>query len=214
MERQLFFRKPFRYTFFNSVLWLVAVNVLCFVLVYFFPSLKTYLSMNILFLTKGKMFWQPITHMFMHGSFTHLFFNMLILFQIGSAVERSIGSKEFLIFYFVTGILSGLLSLLVYLFTRQYLVFLLGASGAIYALLLAYAVLFPREKLFIWGIIPISAPLLVVIYAFIEFFSAMGPSYGIAHSAHLFGILIAWLYFVIRFGVHPIKVWKEAFRKK
>lgn len=214
MKRQLFFRKPFTYTYFHSVLWIIAINVIFFGFTTAMPYLRRILSLNVYYLIAGKMLWQPVTYMFTHGGVIHLLFNMLVLFQIGTAVERAIGSKEFLIFYFVTGILSGLLSLLVYLLTGQYTVYLLGASGAIYGLLLAYAVLFPNAKLFIWGIIPVSAPLLVIVYAFIELLSGVDSSSGVAHSAHLFGILIAWLYFVIRFGVHPLKVWKENFRKK
>lgn len=216
MKRQFFFRKPFKYTFFNAVLWIIAVNVLFFICTTVWPHLKIVLSLNIYYLcfNQIKMLWQPVTYMFTHGSFLHLLFNMWVLYQIGGAVERAIGSKEFLIFYFVTGILSGLLSLLLYLLSGMWQVFLLGASGAIYGLLLAYAVLYPKAKLFIWGLIPVSAPLLVIVYALIEILSGIDDSVGVAHSAHLFGILVAWLYFVIRFGVHPVKVWIEAYRRK
>lgn len=214
MKRQPFFRKPFTYKSFRAALWIIAINIVFFCFTSVMPQMKYYLSMNVYYLIGRKMFWQPVSYMFTHGSFVHLLFNMFVLYQIGTAVERAIGSKEFLIFYFVTGILSGLLSLLVYLLTGQWAVFLLGASGAIYGLLLAYAVLFPKAKLFIWGIIPVSAPLLVIVYAFIELLSGMEGSSGVAHSAHLFGILVAWLYFVIRFGVHPLKIWKESFRNR
>lgn len=216
MKKQLFFRKPFTYSYFRAVLWIIAINIIFFCFTTLFPNLKTVLALNVYYLIFHdiKMVWQPVTYMFTHGSFIHLFFNMLVLYQIGTVVERAIGSKEFLIFYFVTGILSGLLSLLVYLLTGRWAVFLLGASGAIYALLLAYAVLFPKAKLYIWGIIPVNAPLLVIVYALIEFLSGLDGSSGTAHSAHLFGILVAWLYFIVRFGVHPLRVWKNVFQNK
>ena len=127
-------------------------------------------------------------------------------------VEKAIGSKEFTIFYLLCGIVSGALSFAVYVFMGEYRVFLLGASGAVYAVLFAYAVVFPRSIIFIWGFIPVPAPLLVLIYAGIEFFSQFNPGSNVAHMTHLFGFLAAWLYFVIRMGIHPVKIWKNTYR--
>lgn len=214
MKKHLFIRRPFKYSYFHASYFLIALNVLFFAFTYVSPQLIKYLAFNVYTFLGYKMYWQPLTYMFVHGGFVHLFFNMFMLWQIGSAVEQRMGSKEFLIFYFVTGILSGLLSFLVYYLTGQYMVFLLGASGAIYGLLFAYAVLFPDARLFIWGIIPVRAPVLVMIYAAIELLSGFDSSSDVAHFAHLFGLLAAWLYFVVRFGVHPIKVWKETFRRR
>ena len=148
-----------------------------------------------------------------HQNISHLFFNMVGLLIFGLSLERAIGSKEFLLFYLITGTLSGVFSFLVFKFTGQYRVFLIGASGAIYAVLFAYAVFFPRSIIYIWGIIPLPAPLMVVLYAIIELGSQFFSSDNVAHLTHLFGFLSAWLYFVIRMGIHPVKVWKNTYRK-
>ena len=95
-----------------------------------------------------------------------------------------------------------------YYFTGGYRIFLLGASGAVYAILFAYAVVFPRSIIYIWGLLPIPAPILVLIYTVIEIFSQVFSSSNVAHLTHLFGFLIAWIYFVVRMGIHPIKIWK------
>ena len=158
------------------------------------------------------MYWQFATYMFVHGSFSHLFFNMLGLLVFGLQVEKTIGSKEFLLFYFLTGIFSGLCSFGYYYFTGQFNVSLLGASGAVYSILFAYAVLYPRSTFLVWGIIPIPAPILVLIYTIIELGSQIFTNSNVAHYTHLFGFFTAWLYFVIRMGIHPIKIWKNAYR--
>ena len=159
------------------------------------------------------MWWQPFTYMFVHGDFWHLFFNMLGLFFFGTSVERAIGSREFLLMYLVVGVLGGVTSLLVYFFTGIWLIFLIGASGAIYGILFAYAVIFPKNKIYIWGIIPVPSPILVIAYAVIELLNQFtGTRSGVAHMTHLAGFAFAFLYFVIRMGVNPIKVWKDAYR--
>ena len=160
------------------------------------------------------MYWQFISYMFMHGSFQHVFFNMLALLVFGFRLEKAIGSREFLLFYLLCGALSGFFSFLVYKYTGQMSVRLLGASGAVYAILFAYAVFFPRSVFFIWGIIPVPAPILVLIYALIELGSQFfGRGTNVAHMTHLFGFFAAWLYFVIRMGIHPVKIWKDTYKR-
>lgn len=216
MDKQLFFRKPFRYTFFNATLIIILVNFAAFV---FCNVNQTYnwtaiFSLNVICVNYYHMFWQFLTYMFMHGGFTHILFNMLGLFIFGFTLERAIGSKEFLLFYFFCGILSGVLSYVVYLVSGQYQAFLLGASGALYAVLFAYAVFFPRSIIYIWGLIPVPAPILVLLYALIEIFDQVFERrQGVAHLTHLFGFFAAWLYFVIRMGIHPIKIWKNEYKK-
>lgn len=211
MSKPLFFQKPFSYKFFNATLYLVGINILVFLVTFRFPNLLYYLSMCPGLLVVKKWVWTLVTYMFVHGGIQHLIFNMLALFIFGIQIERALGSKEFLLFYFVCGIFSGLCSLGMYMLTGQYGVFLMGASGAIYAVLLAYAVVFPRSIIYIWGIIPVPAPILVLIYALIEIFSELtGRGGGTAHLAHLFGFLGAILYFFIRMKINPFKVWKNS----
>jgi membrane associated rhomboid family serine protease len=178
-----------------------------------FPPLRGLLSLNAVAVVKYRMFWQPLTYMFVHGNPSHLIFNQLGLLFFGLSVERSIGSKEFLLFYLLTGTLAGLASLGIFLAAGEYYAVLLGSSGAVYATLLAYAVIFPRSRIFIWGVLPVSAPLLVLIYAGIALFSqTFNRGSGIAHVTHLAGFAAAWLYLVIRMGVNPLKVWGDIFR--
>lgn len=161
---------------------------------------------------KGKMYWQFLTYMFLHSNLSHLIANMFGLLIFGIQVEKRIGSKEFLLYYLLCGIFSGVCSFITYYFTGHFRVFLLGASGAVYSILFAYAVCFPRSVIYIWGILPLPAPLMVIIYAIIEFGSQfLGRSSNVSHMTHLYGFLSAYLYFLIRMGIHPIKIWKNTY---
>lgn len=204
-------RMPFKYSYKRVTLYLILINVLVFFLSLNIPKLGIYFPLNTVAVLYYKMYWQFGTYMFMHGSLFHLFFNMLGLLIFGTQVERTIGSKEFLLFYMLTGILSGVFSYGYYYFTGQN-ASLIGASGVVYSILFAYAVLYPRSTFFVWGIIPIPAPILVLIYTIIELGSQFFTVTNVAHFTHLFGFLTAWLYFVIRMGIHPIKIWKNAYK--
>lgn len=211
-------RRPFPYTYRRYALLIILINFAIFGIGFYSPDLYEYIhyygAMNPILVEKYHMYWQFISYMFVHQSMQHVFFNMLALLVFGLGFERAVGSREFLLFYLVTGALSGFFSFLVYRFTGQYRVFLLGASGAVYAVLFAYAVFFPRSVIFIWGLIPVPAPVLVFIYALIELGSQfLGSGSNVAHITHLFGFLAAWLYFVIRMGIHPVKIWKDTYRR-
>ncbi|MCE1195244.1 rhomboid family intramembrane serine protease [bacterium] len=198
-------RKPFRYVYFNATLYLIAANVLAFAASIVFPQLKAYMAMNPLAVLSGFA-WQPVTYMFAHASLSHLLVNMIGLFFFGTAVERSMGSKEFLLFYFLTGTLAGLASLGIYIAPGAWYTSLLGASGALFAVLLAFAIVNPEAKIFLYGILPIRAPVMVVGYAAIEVASQLFSfESSVAHLTHLAGFLWAWLYFVLRFGINPAK---------
>ena len=205
-------RRPFKYCFFSASLILIVVNLI----IYFITNSSTKL-MNTYGLNPGlflyhRMYWQIFTYMFLHGNFNHLISNMLGLFFFGFSVEKALGSKEFLLIYFLCGILSGLFSLGYFIATDNYRTLLIGASGALYSIMLAYAVIYPKANIYIFGLIPIPAPILVIIYAIIEVFTQFtGLQAGIAHFSHLFGFLTAFLYFIIRMGVNPLKVWKNAY---
>jgi membrane associated rhomboid family serine protease len=206
-------RKPFRYQLWNASFMLIGINVAVYLLIMLFPRLYNYLALNTVAVIRYRMYWQPFTYMFVHGGLTHLLFNMLGLVFFGISAEKAIGSKEFMLFYLVTGTVSGLVSLVMYIASGSYYVVLVGASGAVYAVLLAFAVFYPRSRIFIWGILPVPAPLLVLFYVGLAIFNqvfSMGR--GIAHMTHLAGFAAAWLYLVIRMGVNPIKVWKNAYR--
>lgn len=208
-----FIRKPFRYTYKFATVYLALINVAVYLLTSVNSELTLVLGLFPPTFFRYNFFWQPLTYMFVHGSISHLIFNMLSLFIFGMSVEKAIGTKEFILFYFISGILSGVLSLITYMMLGTWTL-LIGASGALYALLFLFAVSFPRATIYIWGIIPIPAPLLVAIYGGISVFSQVqGGRTSVAHLTHLYGFLVAWIYVRIRMGVHPIKLWKDALKK-
>jgi membrane associated rhomboid family serine protease len=193
----------------NVTLKLIVINVLVFLLTdYIAPKTAYYLAMIPSFVLHGYV-WQPFTYMFVHGGWSHIFFNMLSLYIFGTMVEQRIGSKEFLLFYLLTGTVSGILSLLSYWIAGTNVV-LVGASGAIYGVLLMFAVFYPYARVFVFALIPIRAPVLVILYAIIELSSEVfGAGGNIAHLTHLSGLLFAYLYCRVRMRINPIEVWKR-----
>jgi membrane associated rhomboid family serine protease len=205
MAKQSILRKPFKYVQFNATLYLIAANILLFALGYLSPRTKVYMALNPAALLSGYV-WQLVTYMFAHANLSHLFVNMLGLFFFGSHVERSMGSKEFLLFYFITGTLSGFISFIIFAVTGSWYSILLGASGAVFAVLLAFAILNPQAMIYVYGILPIRAPVMVLGYAAIEIASQVFSfRSSVAHFTHLAGFATAWLYFIARFGIRPEK---------
>lgn len=168
------------------------------------------------FLAPGFHVFQLLTYMFMHApvlqSPSHLVFNMFALWMFGSVIERVWGEKKFLFYYISCGIGAGLVQEMAQygdylgLFGQpvMYLGATVGASGCVYAILLAFGMTFPNERIFIFPLpIPIKAKWFVAGYAAIELFSALGsPGDGVAHTAHLGGMLFGFL--LIRYwNTHP-----------
>lgn len=134
--------------------------------------------------------WTLVTYMFLHGGVMHLLFNMLVLFFFGSRVEMRLGTRRFLALYFVAGITGALLSLP---FTPNAQI--IGASGGCFGVMMAFAMFWPRERIYIWGIIPIEARILVVVTTAMALWAGLGGGRdNIAHFAHLGGYLGAYLY--------------------
>ncbi len=146
----------------------------------------------------GFHIWQPLTYMFMHGSFDHLFFNMFSLWMFGAVLERYWGTRRFLFYYLVCGIGAGLLHLLV-----PGIHLTVGASGAVYALLLAFGMMFPNEYIYLYFLVPIKTKWFIIGMIAIELFEGIFRSYdGIAHFAHLGGMLIGFL-IILYWRKHP-----------
>ena len=226
-------RQPFRYTNFNFVYWLIGINIFVYVLMMLFGdkpvssldisdleitnrygqvytevnmTLSNMLAMMPQAVIKNGAVWTFITYMFMHAGVSHILFNMLGLFIFGVHVERQMGSKEFLLYYLVTGALAGVLSFIVYVLSGSMIVSLVGASGALYAVMIAYAILYPSSVIYIWGILPLRAPIMVLGYTVLSiFFVITGGGGNVAHLTHLGGFIFGWLYFIIRFGINPWK---------
>ena len=198
-------RRPFRYTMTNATLWIIAANIFTFALTYLMPELKFSLALIPGAVLHGSV-WQVLSYMFVHANLSHLLLNMLGLFFFGMQVEKEIGSREFTLYYLLTGFLAGLLSLAIYLATGTYNVALIGASASVFAVLLAFATIFPESEIYIWAILPVKAPILVIGYTAIELFSQVfGVNGSVAHLAHLAGFGFGWLYFVVRFNINPVK---------
>lgn len=152
-------------------------------------------------LDAGFAFWQLFSYMFIHAGFTHILFNMLALWMFGMELEQVMGSKKFLTFYLLCGLGGGIANLVVApMFTAVGPT--VGASGAVYGVLLAFGMMFPERPIYIYFLLPIKAKYFVVMYMAFEIFS-VGSMDGIAHFAHLGGALVGFLYLIsdgYRFG--------------
>jgi membrane associated rhomboid family serine protease len=195
---------------------LIGVNVAAFVITALVPSLKEYLGLVPVLVLHQFWVWQLATYMFLHGGIFHILFNMLALWMFGTELERIWGTRYFLKFYFVTGIgaavLTVLFSLLPFDFARQVQFSnTIGASGAIYGLLLAFAMYFPDRPILL-VVFPVPAKIAVTILGAIALFSSLSESGGVANATHLSGLIVA--YFMLK-GVrmHPIAEVKYRYLK-
>ena len=177
----------------SVVLYLIGINVIVFILEYIAQGFMIkYFALIPYLVTKQFFIWQFFTHMFLHGGIWHIFFNMFALFIFGMPLERHWGSEKFLKYYIVAGLGGGLLH---YLINPMSFVPSLGASGAVYGLLLAFGLTFPDTILYLNFFIPIKAKYAVIIFGGLElFFGITGTMSGIAHFAHLGGLLTGLLY--------------------
>ncbi len=137
--------------------------------------------------------WTLVTYMFVHAGFLHILFNMIALFFFGPPVEERLGSSEFLKFYLICGLGGAALSLLLRVFTGPTVI--VGASGAIYGVMLAYALFWPDAPIYIWGILPVKAKWLLLAFVIFDMAGALGyGSGGVAYFAHLGGLGAGFIY--------------------
>jgi membrane associated rhomboid family serine protease len=142
--------------------------------------------------THDLMLWQLATYMFLHGGVFHILVNMLILFMFGNQLERYWGTRRFLNYYFITGIGAGICS---WLITPNSGIPVVGASGAIYGLLLAYGLTYPNRIVYLNFLLPLKVKWLVIIMGAVAFFNSIsGSERGVASIAHLGGMLVGYLY--------------------
>ena len=148
-------------------------------------------------LSEGFKIWQLFTYMFMHAGFMHLLFNMFALWMFGMELENTWGSKKFFIYYMICGIGAGLSTLFIGpLFGPAGPT--VGASGAIYGVLLAFGMMFPDRPIFVYFLLPIRARYFVLIYIGLELYAGVtGTADGIAHFAHLGGAAVGLVYVLI-----------------
>ena len=178
---------------------LIGANVVAFVMQFIFrPGFTDILGLHPASVVHSFQIWRLGTYMFLHGGPFHIVFNMLALWMFGGELERTWGTRYFLKFYFVTGIGAGaltvLFSLLPFAFAQQLQdVNIIGASGAIYGLLLGYAIYFPDRPILLivfW----VPARLCVTILGAIAVFASLSEAGGVANATHLGGLLVGYLY--------------------
>jgi membrane associated rhomboid family serine protease len=157
--------------------------------------------------TRG-MVWELVTYMFLHGGFMHILFNMFFLVMFGADLERWWGSRDFLKYYFITGVGAGLAHMLTsYLFPGSPGLYnghivhasgipTIGASGAVFGVMVAYAMAFPNRQILLWFVIPISARTFVIMSGVIELVIAVQhqPGDSVARFAHVGGMVVGYLY--------------------
>lgn len=136
--------------------------------------------------------WQPVTYMFLHGGLMHILFNLFALWMFGSDLEYHWGTKFFIKYFFITGIGAGLCTAI---FTPNSIIPTIGVSGAIYGILLAFAITYPDRIIYLNFLFPIKAKYFALIFGLLEFYSTVSArSDGIAHMAHLGGMVIGYIY--------------------
>ena len=190
---------------------LLYVNVIMFIATLINPAVMKGLFSMAFPLSTDFRWWQPLTHMFMHDGFMHIFFNMYSLVMFGMVVERALGTRNFIIFYLITGFGAVLMHMGVQYLQVQEIIKahpevpaqviynsvpgVLGASGAVYGVLVAFAMLYPQARLtLIFPPITLDAKWWVLIFIGIELLTGItGTQMGVAHFAHLGGALFGWL---------------------
>jgi len=180
---------------------LVLANVVMFILTNLQPSITMHLMFVPALLLERP--WTLFTYMFLHDGTFHILFNMLGLFFFGPRLEEELGSRDFLLLYFISGITGGLLSFI----TPN--VAIVGASAAVYGIFLAFAMIWPREQLLIWGIVPVEARYLVVIMTALSLFGGLSGGGNIAHFAHLGGFLGGFAFLKFRSRNSPVRRFQE-----
>jgi membrane associated rhomboid family serine protease len=183
----------------KAVKYLLLINAGIFLLEFFWGSELIYLFGLTPTLVQKGFIWQPVTYMFLHGGLFHILFNMFALWMFGCEIERTWGTGEFVKYYFITGIGAGLLT---FILSFNSPIPTIGASGAIFGILVAFALMFPDRLIYLYFIIPVKAKYLVAFFAVIEFLASFRhTSDGIGHFAHLGGMVIGYLYIKADFRI-------------
>ena len=199
----------------SGVKFLLIVNIVVFVLVELSGQqsllFRTFGLVPSLVWSKFKI-WQLFTYLFIHGGIFHIFFNMFVLWMFGKDLESQWGKMEFLLFYFVCGIGAGLITVL---FSVNSTVPIVGASGAIYGLLLAYGFTYPNQMVYLYGLFPLKVKYMVLGLGVIAFFASLSASQSnISHITHLSGMIIGLIFIYFNLNWKVIKLWYIRLRLK
>ena len=186
----------------KAVKYLLLINAGVFVLELLWGSQLIYIFGLTPALVKKGFIWQPVTYMFLHGGLFHILFNMFILWMFGCEIERTWGTREFVKYYFLTGVGAGLFT---FFLSFNSHVPTIGASGAIFGILVAFALMFPDRLIYLYFLVPIKAKYLVAFFAVIEFLASFRhTSDGIGHFAHLGGMIVGYIYIKADFRIPAI----------
>src|SRR5215831_5983100 len=181
-----------------GVKWLLISNTAVFLPYFASGSLHRHMTVLLALSAEGAvhnfLVWQVFTYMFLHGGITHLLFNMLTLWMFGTQLERDWGTRRFLKYYFLCGIAAGVCVLLVNMAIGDWATPTIGASGAIFGVLVAFGVLYPNQTVLMNFLFPIKAKYMVIIYAAIELLLTFGPNTGVSTIAHLGGMAFGYVY--------------------
>lgn len=189
-----------------ALMALIGANVVVFLIQAFMPfALERALGLQPAAVLGSADLWRLASYMFLHADVSHILFNMLALWMFGTELERMWGTPYFLKFYFVTGVgaavLTVIFALLPFPFADHvYRSNVIGASGAIFGLLLAYAMYFPDRQLLLFLLFPVRVRYAVMIFGAVELFVAISGRSGVANATHLGGLLVGYLYLKGRRG--------------
>ncbi len=201
----------------RAVKLLIYTNVAFFVVSYF-VNLVAYLGLMPAAVLHELRLWQPLTYMFLHNDVLHILINMLLLWMFGVELERLWGTPFFLKFYFVTGVGAALSTIAFSLLPLRsadatFYAITIGASGAVYGLLLAYALYFPNRPIYLYFLFPVPAKYFVLILGAVAFLASMSGTGGpVAHTAHLGGMLFGYAYLKLG-GSRPLSELKYRYFK-
>lgn len=196
----------FNWSFPTGVKWLVISNVAIYLLDYFGSLLRGEDIFSAFKLVPAQVLhgaiWQPVTYLFLHslGSPGHIVFNMLALWMFGAPIEETWGTKRFVQFYFICGVGAGICVIVANLLFGNPLQPTIGASGAIYGLLLAFGMLFPNQTVLMSFLFPIKAKYMVMIFGAIAFVFSFQAGSTVSNLAHLGGMLFGFVYIKSQFA--------------
>ncbi len=184
---------------------LIWTNVAMFLVTFVVPGVVPYLGLMPAAVLERLFVWQPVTYMFLHGGVMHILINMLMLWMFGTDLEHRWGTRFFLKFYFVTGVGAAATTILASLLPfgvgeLMYSSLTIGASGAIYGVLVAYGLTFPNRLIYMYLLFPIPARVFVLIMAAIALLASISGGGSVAHSAHLGGLVVGYLYLKMQRG--------------
>ncbi|MEW6620341.1 MAG: rhomboid family intramembrane serine protease [bacterium] len=188
-----YYQTGFGYRLTSGVKKLIIVNGIIFILqLFFLNQLIGFLGLIPIRVFHEFMLWQIFTYMFLHGDVFHILFNMLALWMFGTNIEAVWGTKRFVHYYFLTGIGGGIATCLL---SPNATIPSIGASAAIFGILVAYGMMFPDNIILLFGLFPMKARYFVILFGIIEFFACIKHTPdGIGHFAHLGGMVVGYLY--------------------